>query len=239
MNSDKITIVTVCYNAEKEIEQTIKSVIFQTYHNLEYIIIDGGSTDSTMQIVEKYRKKIHVVISEPDNGIFDAMNKGLRIATGDWINFMNAGDKFADCDVVSKVFNQSNREYDVIYGDAYYVRSKGIELEKGREPRYIKRNMPNTHQSFFIRTNKAKKFGFDLRYRYASDYNMVYSIYMYNKGMGFFHLPAVICYYEAQNGFSMQARMDVQHEVLDIREHDLRWYYDMFKWTIKKMIGMK
>lgn len=91
---DKVTVVTVSYNADKVIEPTIKSVVNQTYPNLEYVIIDGSSTDNTLNIIKKYSNKISAWYSEPDRGIYDGMNKGLDVATGDWIIFMNAGDRF-------------------------------------------------------------------------------------------------------------------------------------------------
>ena len=102
-----ISIVTVSYNAVLTIEQTILSVINQTYPNVEYIIIDGGSTDGTVDIIKKYEDKIAYWVSEPDKGIYDAMNKGVVVATGEWINFMNAGDIFTDGDVIDKLFHQN------------------------------------------------------------------------------------------------------------------------------------
>ena len=102
-----ISIVTVSYNAVLTIEQTILSVINQTYPNVEYIIIDGGSTDGTVDIIKKYEDKIAYWVSEPDKGIYDAMNKGVVVATGEWINFMNAGDIFTDGDVIDKLFSDS------------------------------------------------------------------------------------------------------------------------------------
>lgn len=94
MDNPLISVVTVAYNAVTTIEKTILSVINQTYPNVEYIIIDGGSTDGTVEIIKKYANKLAYWVSEPDNGIYDAMNKGAKVATGEWINFMNCGDSF-------------------------------------------------------------------------------------------------------------------------------------------------
>ena len=106
-SNEKISVITICYNAEKTIERTIKSVLNQSYKNLEYIIIDGGSKDNTMKIVKRYKDKISSVISEPDNGIYDAMNKGVRIATGEWLNMMNAGDCYTNDEVLNEIFSTS------------------------------------------------------------------------------------------------------------------------------------
>ena len=118
--SSIITVITVCYNAELEIERTINSVLNQTYENIEYIIVDGGSTDLTINIIDKYRSRISNIISEPDKGIYDAMNKGIRNANGDWVIMMNAGDMFSSDDVIESIFSQAippNIEF--IYSDMY------------------------------------------------------------------------------------------------------------------------
>lgn len=115
-NSPLLTIITVVLNAKDHIENTILSVINQTYPDIEYIVIDGGSTDGTVEIIEKYRDKITIWKSEPDNGIFDAMNRGIELAKGEWINFMNAGDSFYADDVIEKIFKDKKIQEDFIYG---------------------------------------------------------------------------------------------------------------------------
>ena len=116
-NIPKISIVTISYNIVSSIEKTILSVISQTYSNIEYIVIDGGSTDGTVDIIKKYSNKISYWVSERDKGIYDAMNKGIEAATGDWINFMNAGDLFFHNNVISEIIPFLDNNVDIIYGD--------------------------------------------------------------------------------------------------------------------------
>ena len=122
----KITVVTVCYNAAVTIEKTILSVVGQTYNNIEYLIIDGGSKDDTLAIIKKYESNISKWISEPDKGIYDAMNKAIKMATGEWINFMNAGDCFATNDVLEKIFQENIPDnVKFLYSDNYYIEPDG------------------------------------------------------------------------------------------------------------------
>lgn len=104
MNIPIISVITVCYNAAASLEETMLSVLNQTYDKVEYIVIDGGSKDGTLDIIKKYANRLAYWTSEPDKGIYDAMNKGISKATGNWVNFMNAGDLFIDNEVLSKCF---------------------------------------------------------------------------------------------------------------------------------------
>ncbi|MDO4190908.1 MAG: glycosyltransferase, partial [Bacteroidales bacterium] len=118
-NTPLVSIITVCFNAEKTIEQTIQSVINQTYSNIEYIIIDGKSTDSTLNIVSKYKDNIATIISEPDNGIYDAMNKGIKLSSGELIGIINADDwyeKDAVKIMVNKYLSTENKDNSLYYG---------------------------------------------------------------------------------------------------------------------------
>ena len=115
----KFSIITVTYNAGAVLEDTIQSVITQTYKNVEYIIVDGGSKDRTLQIVEQYKEHIHTVISEPDKGLYDAMNKGIKLATGDYLCFLNAGDELHEDDTLQLMVHSITEPTlpDVLYGD--------------------------------------------------------------------------------------------------------------------------
>ena len=116
----KISVVTVSYNAVTTIEETILSVVNQTYKNIEYIIIDGGSTDGTVDIIKKYADRIDYWVSEPDKGIYDAMNKGIVKSTGEWIHFLNAGDVYLNTHILEdciRCFNEKKVKADVLYGD--------------------------------------------------------------------------------------------------------------------------
>ena len=205
MTKCKISIITVTYNAEKFIEETIRSVINQTYPNIEYIIIDGGSTDNTLSIINKYQQYIHKLISEPDKGIYDAMNKGIDIATGDWINFMNAGDRFAENNTLELIFDKNYLEYDYIYGDRINKDSVGLFIEKAN-PFFNQKNKycpwkGVCHQSTFVRTKTAKIHKYSLQYKYSGDYEMMYNIYK-NNGR-FLYRPIPVAIYNQVEGFSV------------------------------------
>ncbi|NPA41718.1 MAG: glycosyltransferase [Aquificae bacterium] len=173
-----VTIITVVLNRKNELEETIKSVINQTYPNIEYIIIDGGSTDGTLEIIKKYEDYIDYWVSEPDKGIYDAMNKGILLASGQWINFMNAGDKFYNYEVVEKTSTlMKTDKYEVLYGDSVvnYIRFK--RFFKAKDIAYIKYGMPFSHQACFVKSYLHKQFPFDLSFILASDYNFFFNLY--------------------------------------------------------------
>ena len=235
----RISIITVCYNAVNLIEKTILSVLHQSYDNIEYIVIDGKSTDGTVDVIQRYADRLAHWSSEPDDGIFDAMNKGLVLATGDWVNFMNAGDWFYDDDVVSQIAEKINSKSTIIYGNTLYRREKGDAIEPACEPSFLLRNMPTSHQSFFVRTSLALEIGFDTSYRYAADYNMMYQIVKCYGIEGILHTDITVAAYEAFTGLSMVHANEVYRETLRIRDHSLNKIYGYARYFIKKIIGRK
>lgn len=166
MNSAyKISIITVAYNAEQFIERTLLSVIEQTYENIEYIIIDGKSKDNTLTIVNKYKDNISKIISEPDKSLYDAMNKGIAAATGDYIWFMNAGDRIFTKNTLSHIMENSNGE-DFIYGNYIMVDEAGNTFKGHKEPpldteisaRSFMNGMVVCHQSMLVKRSIAEQY---------------------------------------------------------------------------------
>lgn len=176
MGNPKISIVTIAYNCEKEIEETILSVINQQYDNKEYLIIDGASKDGTMDVVSKYRDKIDVIISEPDKGRSDAFNKGIAHATGDYIVMMNAGDLLAD-DALNKFANNFEPGYDVIKGNTVRWNDetgfKSIEHPVIKYPE-IPFNFLICHQSTYISKSAYERFGgYGIDYKVVMDFELM------------------------------------------------------------------
>ena len=154
---DKVSIITICYNCASDLERTIKSVLTQTYSNIEYIIVDGGSTDQTPQALNKYKDSIECIISEPDDGIYDALNKGVRKATGEWILCLNAGDVLRNDHVLTDVFsNEIPDDISFLYSD--YVLTFG----NGKtETRHCDRNKGIIHhQNSIYRRNLHETYGY-------------------------------------------------------------------------------
>lgn len=177
----RVSIITVCYNSSETIESTIQSVISQDYSNIEYIIVDGKSTDNTLQIIEKYRSKISKIISEQDDGIYYALNKGIEAATGDIIALLHSDDFYSSPQIISKVvklFIEQN--IDTVYGDLQYVdRTEISKIKRNwksgeyKEGLFLKGWMP-PHPAFFVRTSCYEKYGaFNTSLRSASDYELM------------------------------------------------------------------
>ncbi|MBU1963501.1 glycosyltransferase, partial [Patescibacteria group bacterium] len=167
------SIITVVYNGEEEIASTIKSLINQDNNNFEFIIIDGNSTDATVPIIKRYKDNIDIMVSEADNGIYDAMNRAIKRAAGQYIFFLNCGDRFCNDQVLSKVKENINNNAEIYYGDIIIEKSsrekKLIKQENKSPENYFQPGI--TQQSFFVHCDVFKKIGvFDPDYPVAADY---------------------------------------------------------------------
>jgi glycosyltransferase involved in cell wall biosynthesis len=185
----KISIVTVVWNDKVGLERTIQSIINQTYENIEFIIIDGGSTDGTVDVIKAYEDKIDYWVSEKDAGIYDAMNKGIQAATGTWVNFMNAGDTFASELTLKNIDFLRFFDQTLLYG-------KNIMDGKERKPSSIKSlefgGTFANHQSMFFNKNLLNQvFHYDIKYKIYGDYELVNRCYLAFPN-SFFYLNIVI-----------------------------------------------
>lgn len=194
----KFSVITVCYNAEATLEDTIQSVISQTYHHVEYIIVDGASKDRTMDIVNRYRERIAVVVSEPDKGLYDAMNKGIRLATGDYLCFLNAGDSFHEDDTLQQMVHSIHTLQlpDVLYGETELVDHEGhfLRMRRLQAPEHLtwksfRQGMLVCHQAFFPRRDLVMPY--DLRYRFSADFDWCIKIMKKSKVLHNTHLTLI------------------------------------------------
>ena len=178
----KITIITVTFNSTSVINDCLESVKSQKYNNIEHVIIDGASTDGTLTLLENKREQFKTLISEPDKGIYHAMNKGIEIASGDIIGFLNSDDFYSNDEVISKVAKEFEKDpnLDICYADLIYVDQKNTKktIRYFKSSEYKKglfaKGWCPPHPTFFVRQSLYKKFGnFDLSYRFASDVDLM------------------------------------------------------------------
>ncbi len=174
--SIKVSVITVVYNAGDVFETTLKSVRDQKYVHVEYIVVDGGSKDNTLELIEKYKEGISKWISESDEGLYSAMNKGLNLATGDYVLFLNAGDLFFDDEVLERIFATPQTLSDVYYGETMIIDAKGREIGMRRlkAPEVLTwksliDGMLVCHQSFIVKKSIAPEY--NLKYKIAADYD--------------------------------------------------------------------
>lgn len=195
----KITVITVCFNSAKTIEDTIRSVASQTHLDIEHIVVDGASTDGTLDVIERHRDTLAKVISEPDHGIYDAMNKGIALADGEVIGFLNADDIYADAGVLAKVANIMEREdLDALFGDAEFFRAEYPERAVRRyrsehfRPDRIAWGWMPAHPTIFLRHRVFERFGsFHTDYRIAGDFEFVARIF-HGDTLKYRHLPEIL-----------------------------------------------
>lgn len=195
----RISVITATYNNCIHIECCIKSVLSQTYSNIEFIVIDGGSTDGTLAIIETYKSQISVIISEPDKGMYHALNKGIELATGDIIGFLHSDDFFYDSNVISAIANAfSNRNISGIYGNLQYVnKTKTNEVVRHWQSKpfrisLLAKGWMPPHPTLFLRSSVYFETGrFNLNYKIAADYDFMVRV-LKNRQYAFQFMPIII-----------------------------------------------
>lgn len=222
-----ITIVTVVYNGSTTLEETIQSILTQTYDNLEYIIIDGGSTDGTIDIIKKYEDRIDYWQSEPDIGIYDAMNKSICLCNGNYINFMNSGDTFADNTVIEKIINIPNI-YNIIYGNVIDSNNNLIPQDKLS---FFNLFLEKTicHQAIFIKKELLLENQYDTSYKLISDRKWLLDNF---KKIKSYKINIPICKYDINGISSNYTKFANESLKLQIEKFGVLGYIEH---TIKKL----
>jgi glycosyltransferase involved in cell wall biosynthesis len=195
----KISIITVSYNSAKTIRETIQSVLSQDYPNIQYVIVDGASTDGTQDIVAEYGSRISVFVSERDNGLYDAMNKAIDLCEGEVIGILNSDDLYASNHIVTIVMDTfQQKKVESVYGDLFYFsngnKNKALRYYRGETFRREKIRLGITppHPTFFVRKTVYQRFGkFDTQYRYAADFDLM-ARFLYVHSISYAYIPLLM-----------------------------------------------
>lgn len=229
MTLPKISIITISYNAASEIEATMRSVLNQTYENLEYLIIDGASKDNTVDIAKRialeYPNRQTIIISEQDKGLYDAMNKGILNATGSWCAFMNCGDKYNNNEVISKCFGNPEfiKNKKILYGKTHLVHEDGSTTLHSTATydnlsTIINKYQPYCHQSAFFNIEDKNDCMYDLRYKIGADYDVCCRYYRKYGKKSFYYVDSIVADYKAYDGVSCNKRvLKREHIMVKIR----------------------
>lgn len=205
----KVSIAIVCFNSSDTIEESIISVINQTYKNIEFIVIDGKSTDGTLDILDKYKSSISVIVSEPDNGIYDAMNKALHIASGEFIMFLGSDDHLMSFNIIEKIVSFMTDSNSIYYGNVF--RNSRNDIYKGAFDKF-KLSLENIcHQSIFYPKAVYKKNFYNTDFKVYADY--YYNLTLYPR-YSFIYVPLTISYYNCC-GFSSAVKDEKFQKIVD------------------------
>lgn len=213
----KISVITVCFNAISTLEKTILSVLNQSYPNIEYIIIDGGSTDGSVDIIKKYADRLFYWVSEPDKGIYDAMNKATSVATGDFLYFIGADDDLVSTIILSRIAENLKEKNTIYYGKVRFIPSQKIYGPKINKFRFSFMNIP--HQAIFYPKHVFSKYKYDLSYPLFADYMLNINCYL-DKSLRFCYINEVVC-----NFFSCGASSNSKRDI-NFRQEFPRFVYD-------------
>jgi len=229
-----VSVITVNFNDAQNLKKTIANVKQQDYPHLEYIVIDGGSTDASKEIIIENEVDISKWVSEKDQGIFDAMNKGVSLAKGEYVLFMNAGDRFLSPKVISEVFSlKESTEADLVYGHHEVYYPKFIKKKKALPVNYLWKHMIFSHQALFTRKTLLQKHPFDLSYQIAADFHFIFNCYRSRKK--FFNAPFFIAGYLAGGKSELQVIKAYRENKSIVFQHHPKLSIKLFHyWLIAK-----
>jgi len=237
-----ISLITVVFNGEKLIADTLRSAVNQSYKNIELVIIDGDSKDSTLELAKKFQEHIGTLISEPDKGIYDAMNKGIKAAKGEWVYFLNAGDSFYDDQVLEDIFTKNNLiDYDLVYAKVQTKNEpSGIDYVTGEKvvitDFYSK--YPICHQATFTRKSAFDKIGaYNIQYRLAADTEWFARFFKLQSEKAIY-IDRVIAFYDIQ-GTTYHKRMQGYKEYLNFGNKHFPFFISVKNHLFYPLLWMK
>lgn len=219
-----LTVITVVYNGEADIADSIKSIVhFKKKHSLQYIIVDGGSTDGTLTIIDTYKREVDLLISESDKGIYDAMNKGAKAAVGKYTIYINSGDRLEDFNLKDVLFSD---ELDVVYGN---VLLQGNSVKKPERLDIISYAMPFSHQAVFVRTNLLKTYKFQNSLKIAGDFDFFQRLYLSKKK--FSYNDVNVSYFKGDGVSAVMTKQYIKEYVFIIRKNKVGifWQFALLK----------
>lgn len=231
-----LSIITVCFKAKEDVLKTMDNILAQSQKPSEYLVVDGGSEDGTYELLQQYEERFAGAgiafwyVSEPDKGIYDAMNKGTRMAKGQWLLFLNAGDLFADSRVLERIFQQPS-DGQIIYGDTLCIYQGNTKLYPALPLEHLTYEMAFCHQSAFVRRELLLQEPYDTSYKVCADHRFFLSMYL--QGKNFDYRPFPISVYEIA-GYSDKNKM-VSHKEKHRMQKELGIFHFSLPWLIREI----
>lgn len=227
----KLTIITINYNNNLGLIKTIESIINQTWTDFEFIIIDGGSTDESLSTIKKYERHITYWVSEKDKGVYDAMNKGIQLAKGTFVNFMNSGDYYYTNTVLEEIHHKFKNDVGILYGDSFYFNEAGYDRIEKTPSKLTFSHFVNSginHQASFIKRDLFfKYFMYNLEYKISSDWEFFIYV-LCKKNEPYEYLQKTICYYDFSGISAIAENLHIYHQEREtiMKKHFSSFYED-------------